>query len=182
MIENGTEVHDMESVWTNIRQTQNQVSGMEAKLDIVIDGQTQTQRTINSILTKPQPVTDYKGIIVIALAVAGMAGALVAATIRPINNLVAKHDGQIMKELEESAGHRKAAGEILGKQQAMETILTEFINDTHRRLLAEEERSISSEARQGIIMNWLTAVDHLGSRKHAISAADAMKEAHKDTR
>ena len=169
--------HDIESLWTNQRKTEAEVAEQGAKLDILLSGQTRLETTINRMLTAPRESFDFKGVILIALAVAGMAGGLVAATIAPMSASLRKHDQQIMNELSASANHRYKAGLRDGKLLSIETVIEKFMDTTHARLLDLEHHTSSCAATVESIIPWIMAVDNYGSRKHVISAPQALRQA-----
>ena len=169
--------HDIESLWTNQRKTEAEVAEQGAKLDILLSGQSRLENTINQMLTKPQESFDWKGVIIIALAVAGMAGGLVAATIAPIASTTRKHDQQIMAELKASADHRYKAGARDGKLASIEIVIEKFMDTTHERLIGLEHETASYSSTVDAMLPWIRAVDNYGSRKHVMSAPQALGQA-----
>ena len=169
--------HDIENLWSNQRATDQRLSSLEATVGAMADDVRRGNDMTAKLLTKPHESFDWKGVIIIALAVAGMAGGLVAATIAPISATVRKHDTQLVTELVASAEHRYKAGVRDGKLESMETVVGAFIETTHDRLIDLEGCASSASAKQEIIIDWITAVDHLGSRKHVISAPQALRQA-----
>ena len=169
--------HDIESLWTNQRKTEAEVAEQGAKLDSLLTGQDRLESTINRMLTAPKESFDFKGVILIALAVAGMAGGLVAATIAPMSASLRKHDNQIMNELMASADHRYKAGMRDGKLLSIELVIEKFMDTTHARLIGLEHETASSSSTIDAIIPWIMAVDNYGSRKHIISAPQALRQA-----
>lgn len=138
--------HDLDQVWTRIDEMKTDWADTNSELSSVVSSVAGMQsemremgRDLRTFISRPQKETDYKSIIMIALSIAVMAGGLVAATIAPMNSILAKHDMQILKELEESANHRYLAGRRDGKLDAMEKVIHEFVLDTHSRLMTLEK-------------------------------------------
>ena len=150
--------HDIEAVWSNLRTTQNQVASMGAKLDTLVD-------SVNMLISKPHKETNWIGVGSLIVALILVVGTYVQARFDPIETIVAKHDTQILAELEASAEHRYNAGERNGKIEAMSTVIEEYIKTSHERLLLLERESASCEATMNAMGKWLSAVDQGGSRK-----------------
>ena len=169
--------HDIENLWSNQRAADQRLSSLEATVGAMADDVRRGNDMIGTLLTKPKENFDWKGVILISLAVAGMAGGLVAATIAPMSASLRKHDNQIMNELTASADHRYNAGVRDGKLESIEIVIEKFMDTTHERLIGLEKETASYSSTVDAIIPWVMAVDNYGSRKHVISAPQALRQA-----
>ena len=176
------EHHDIDTIWKEIKSLERGyseissiTSGMKSAMDAFGTQMEDIKDALSALSNKPQEKTNWVGIATMTLGMFALAGALVASTVSPISATVAKHDYQMTKELESSAEHRYNAGVRDGKLESMETVLTKFIDDTQSRLLANEKTVYAIEAKQDMLAIQVQAVDHLGSRKHVISAPKALE-------
>ena len=165
--------HSLDQVWTNIRTTQNQVAGMEAKIDSLISA-------VNMITSRPSKETNWIGIGSLIVALIVVVGTYVNARFIPVESIMEKHDRSLMEELKSSADHRYKAGVRDGKLATIETVLMKFVDVTHTRLIELEEGQASTEATQNALIPWIEAVDNHGSRKHVISAPQALHRAEQE--
>lgn len=168
-----SEKHDIENLWTNQRATDNRVAGMESTVDAMANDVRAIGTTLQQLLTKPHESFDWKGVIIICLAVAGMAGGLVAATIAPISSSVRKQDILWTTSLQNAANLRFEAGKREGKVEALSEVSKEMFNDLHARMLNVEMYESRDAANINNNTRWLGQVDLQGPRKHIISAPEA---------
>lgn len=170
------EKHDLDQVWTRVdsmqsalTSTQSVVAGMEAKLDAVSAG-------LNQLLSRRPERTNWAAVGALVVSIVVASGILINTRFLPVESALKKLDTMSSDELVASAAHRYNAGVRDGKIESISTITKEMFGDLHERMLDVEGCAIATKARQEVIIQWVTAVDHLGSRKHAVSAGEVLKE------
>ena len=179
---NQVEKHDLDQVWTRVDSmqsaivtTQNDVAGMAAKLDSVALG-------LNQLLSRRPEKTNWAAVGALVVSIVVASGILINTRFLPVEASLKKLDTMASEELVASADHRYNAGVRDGKIESLATISTEMFTDLHDRVLDAEACTIATMAKQEVIMAWITAVDHLGSRRHVISAPQALQQAEREMR